>query len=99
MINKKAVKEFLKPDWKRILVLIILIVIIFPFTPIPLCKVFNAYEETTYISFCLVGTWLNILPAPLGLSCDCNYAFIPLILLMYYFLSCLIIFIYNRIKK
>jgi len=85
-------KEFLKPDWRKIVLTVITMIIFFPGYP-PYYK--GGGFPLNYLSSgsCYAGS--NIV------SCAIKETPINLILdiIIWYFLSCLIIWIYNKVKK
>jgi len=94
---QEEIKKFLKPDWRRILIAIILCGIIYG-----LLYCFSSGE-------CLSGTAINLmLSGPeaffeslfdLFLSVETPIAEKVSIVIISYILSCLIVYIYDKIKK
>lgn len=102
-MNKKIIKEFLKPTKKKILLFVIL-GIIFSFFPIIHCTIYyhalplgEQWSQTT-ICFpfeCLLDV---ILLKEGGGFSDCSWSSIGLIYFSIYIFSCLIISTYTEIK-
>ena len=97
-------KEFLKPDLRKILVFVILSLILYfiPIDasyeswdvqglPIPAYICYKGEELTPFVSF-----WLINMPMP---PCGFIYQFLIIDLIFWYLLSCLIVWVYNKVKK
>ena len=86
-------KEFLKPDWKKIVGVVILSALI----PIPVSSCFCAGWDC----ICVIGqSLINILiTSPHQLLYGYYFPFIIILILFYYLLSCLIVWIYDKVRK
>ena len=99
-----TLKQFLKPDWRKIVVFLIIIFIILMFVGIPI------YGETQ----CMIGAYPTECPVYISvvsindfLECKefgkCGqffaYEYFILELVISYLLSCLIIWFYERFRK
>jgi hypothetical protein len=107
MANKKAIKEFFKPSWKKILIALI-IFILFPF-PV------QYYSEGCFTQIARIGneckTGLTISPAGLGIiigivesvtervSAEDVIIKLPFFVAASYLLSCAINVIYDKLRK
>ena len=92
-------KGFLKPDWKKIIIFIILLIIFLPFkyvvsAALPIIWAGRGLPLPIYIDI-LVGegmVWTTI-----------NYPLLGVLLIIdlifWYFLSCFIVWIYDKVKK
>jgi hypothetical protein len=95
-------KRFLKPDWRKIILTVILISLSFLYIYEPV--IMDAYEAYRGLPMFywkyFTGTGLIVpgmnLPEPVT-----EFLYLNLIidLIFWYFLSCLIIWIYNKVKK
>lgn len=90
MMNKETIKEFLKPNWKKIIVFVILLALTFThprlFTALlielPICNTYHYFtKEVCFLDFYRHGSF--------------EYAFL---IIIWYFISCLIICAYNKLK-
>jgi len=91
-------KQFLKTGWRKIVIFIILLIIFLPFryvvSPFPLIWAGRGLPLPIYIDI-LVGEgmiWTPINQPLLGV-------FLIIDLIFWYFISCLIIWIFDKIKK
>jgi len=93
-MNLKNIKEFLKPDWRKLVVEVVLILIL-------LVTLFTSVKKFAIV-INIVRTIL-MLPWYLGLiwsSLTYLYIFIIVVEPIYlYLLSCLIFWIYDKVKK
>ncbi len=97
-----TLKQFLKPDWRKILIFVILLII----------STFIGYNEANCMSFgggCTHSygfpfTIYSIhqsayMPSPLPKTTHFNPTFIIPNIIIWYLLSCLIIWIYDKFRK
>jgi len=100
-------KQFLKPDWRKIVIFIIVLIVIY-FLPIYPCQTIISpwmgrprHTKTEFIPVWYVISkrfnW-GIKSDPLQ-TWNCNPLFILFLLIVLYLLSCLIIWIYDKVKK
>jgi uncharacterized membrane protein AbrB (regulator of aidB expression) len=99
-------KELLKPDWGKILITI-LITLMFSILVINVfginydnLKIPTLVDFVGFIIFIVILAWpLSLLPSTM----NTQTLFLPLgmflLILYWYFLSCMIIWIYNKVKK
>ena len=94
MMNKEIIKEFLKPDWRKIGISIILF--LFLSSIIPTCICYNISGAMG----CECADLLFMLPKKVCtgeiISALSEFAFVYI---FSYILSCLIIFIYGKFRK
>jgi hypothetical protein len=97
------IKQFLKPDWRKIVVFVILFLVL----PLPwktnICHIFSIILPSGYscIEWSIqpfVG-FASILIIIFGLFTFDDLMLLIILLLISYLLSCLIILIYNKVKK
>jgi len=100
-MDKETIKEFLKPDWRKALVFFIILIVPIPYHPycpsapyhegIPTypCKYID-WISTIHIIIHTSG--VNIHPTPI------NFTILIIELVLVYFLSCLIIFTYDKFR-
>jgi len=86
-------KEFLKPDKKKIILMIIFLLATFFFS--------NVCMGPGGIAYNLILAPFYIYNKGTGIYSLCTWNFIPLLLsfIYWYLLSCLIVWIYKKIKK
>jgi hypothetical protein len=86
------IKQFLKPDWRKILITVVIMIVFFPGHPpyykgggFPLCYLCsgNCYGGSNIAS-------CGITEKPINLILD---------IIIWYLISCLIIWIYDKFKK
>ncbi len=109
MYNKETIKEFLKPNWKKIIIAIIFIItsLLFVYDHIlPLLKSeSDCMTEVTIVDFYTIarGFPLPYLLIDIGGGIAQGFSIFYLGLLVdsifWYFFSCLVIFIWNKFRK
>ncbi len=111
MMNKETIKQFLKPDWRKIIIFVVLTCVLL--IHLWLSAIIGVETGPQIIDF--FGIILNIVPIVLlGFSYYASlilnvipelsfpfFIFITIIIpvLWYYFLSCLIIFAFDKFRK
>jgi hypothetical protein len=87
-------KKFLKPDWRKILIFLVMVFLTFLTG-----KVEPIYESTKfelgYPTFLI--KWTHRMPP--STSYEWNFVNLFINAIIWYFLSCLIIWIYDKLKK
>jgi hypothetical protein len=78
------IKQFLKPNWKKI-VIFVTISIIFSLID---------YGISGELIIPIIG-----LPLPFYINYNITYPFLIIDLIVWYFISCLIVWIYDKVKK
>jgi predicted membrane protein len=94
-----TLKQFLKPDWRKIVLFVVLIIIlpIFPqnlcqdtvcLIPIPFSIILAAFINTS------IKNGINYFTDPFG-----NFIIIIIVFIIEFLLSCLIVWIYDKFRK
>jgi len=88
-------KEFLKPELKRLAISILLIVIssFLSFTPQNVVVVSYGFPLSVY------SNCRPVLGCPIGLNYGIDYFGAIVNVIFWYFISCLTVWIYNKMKK
>lgn len=110
MLNKQSIKQFLKPNKKKILVFAILGIILLLIPIIP-CQIYYDYghlesnglrieNSLCRIFRCVLDTDIvfRIFPCYGCSSAVCPWGLIASIYILFYFLSCLIIYFYDKMR-
>jgi len=91
-------KKFLKPDWRKIVVFLILS-IISSFYTTPYFKVFGSYGlPLTYFTYVPESSFCDLEPCPKQ-GFNVFYQNLLIDIIFWYILSCLIVWIYDKVKK
>ncbi len=98
MMNKETIKEFLKPDWRKVAMFVILAFFILVFLGIPI-KIYDwsGLKGLEFVSILKIGEimpFLNTIDVRVWIIW--HLLFIELII--FYPLSCLIISVYDKFK-
>lgn len=88
-------KEFLKPDFKKIIIFAIIIILLFLLS----ITIYRSYPSTGYPLPIQKVVSLGEPGRPVMLTAEYDYINILINLVIWYLISCVIIFIYNKYKK
>ena len=105
MFSKQSIKQFLKPDKKKILVFVIFGIIL-SFAPMVFCHIYSdTLDENLLISpFKYVLSTIQNIFSPLATfpgcepSVDCSWGLTVSMCILFYILSCFVVFVYNKNK-
>jgi len=104
MMNKETIKQFLKPDWKKILLTVVITIFSYiPFIcPSPPPDLFvkppQCYPVITLFLELPISLYYS-LGFPGGISNIVLYIFLAIEVIVIYLLSCLIIFIFDKLRS
>jgi len=95
-------KKFLKPDWRKIILTIIFIVLTYILT-VFVIAIFPIYDNFPAKYFLTDIDWIIVCVGPMAcgpqLIYGPNILGIIFLLIISYFLSCLIVWVYDKYKK
>ncbi len=98
MIN---LKQFLKPDWRKIVVFVVLSIIssIYPMT-FSVGELYFPYRGLPLPVYACIEGFSDVnLQTPPMRPCEIFYQFLIINLIISYLLSCLIVWIYDKLRK
>jgi len=94
-------KKFLKPDWRKAVIFLILTILSSIYQRnIGVGELFIPSRGLPLpVYMCAEGFSDIILLTPLMMPCEIIYPFLIINLIMWYLLACLIVWIYDKVKK